>query len=325
MTWNFRLPRALLLAAVLAAPACSGDAPVEPASPARAYLEQMVGIMEQRSINRLKIDWKSFRATVLADAAGAQSIPDTYPAIRTALRLLGDGHSFYRPVTGSAISVPTRTCASASFSRPALPADIGYVRVGSFSGTAAQATAFARAIQDSIRANDREDLAGWIVDLRRNGGGNMWPMLAGVGPILGEGVVGYFIDPLGAETAWEYRDGTARSGGSVTQRVDAPYRLRRERPRVAVLTDNLVASSGEAVAIAFRQRAGARSFGTATCGLSTANATVPLSDGATLYLTVSVMADRTRVRYGDSVAPDETVADAGQAVQRAVAWLQSGT
>jgi C-terminal processing protease CtpA/Prc len=35
---------------------------------------------------------------------------------------------------------------------------------------------------------DQGNLAGWIVDLRNNGGGNMWPMLTGIGSILGEGV-----------------------------------------------------------------------------------------------------------------------------------------
>ena len=103
-----------------------------------------------------------------------------------------------------------------------------------------------------------------------------------------------------------------------------PRQLRRERPRVAVLTDNGIASSGEATVIAFRGRPDTRSFGDATCGLSTANAGFTMSDGATLLLTVSVMADRTQTKYGDSIPPDEIGTDPGQAVRRALAWLQSG-
>jgi carboxyl-terminal processing protease len=49
--------------------------------------------------------------------------------------------------------------------------------------------------------------------------------------------------------------------------VKAPYKLVVPSPRVAVLTDTGVASSGEA--IAFRGRPNTRSFGTPTCGLST--------------------------------------------------------
>ena len=77
-------------------------------------------------------------------------------------------------------------------------------------------------------------------------------------------------------------------------------------------------------AIAFRERPQTRSFGTAMCGLSTANGGFPLSDGAVLILTVAVMADRTKNTYGDSIIPEEVITDPDQVVQRAVAWLQSG-
>ena len=258
---------------------------------------------------------------MLAQAGSAQTVPDTYPAIREALRLLGDGHSQYRPVTGTVIFVPTRTCRASGAGVPTVPATIGYVTVGTFSGSGAAASAFANAIQGAIRTSDRPNLAGWIVDLRGNGGGNMWPMVAGVGPIIGEGVLGYFINPVGFENVWEYRDGASWNGGVIIQRVDAPYTLIRQRPKVAVLVDNGIASSGEAVVIAFKQRPDTRFFGVATCGLSTSNSGFTLSDGAQLILTTAVMADRTKARYGDSVQPDETVTDTTQTIQRAIEWL----
>ena len=324
-----RITRAILFAAVLAAAACDAKrtGPTEPreiSPPARSYLEQVVALMQRHSINQARIDWNSFRADVFAAAAGAQSVEATYPAIRVALRLLGDGHSSFRTPSGTLIFVSKRTCTAPTVGAvPPLPNSIGYVRVRGFSGTAEQAATFASSLQDSIRANDREGLVGWIVDLRNNGGGNMWPMIAGVGPVLGEGVLGYFISPDGAETAWGYESGASVLNGQAVQQVGTPYHLRREHPRVAVLTDNRVASSGEAVAIAFKQRPDTRSFGTATCGLSTANRGFPMGDGAVLNLTVSVMADRTRQPYGDAVVPDENIEDPDQVIQRAIAWLQS--
>ena len=293
---------------------------------ARTHLTELLNTMQQNSIKRLTLDWASLRARVEEQAVSAQAIPDLYPAIRLALSLIGDGHSSYRSADGATnIFVGNRTCSPSGRATPAIPSTIGYVYVGAFSGTAAQATDFANGIQRTIAEADRDDLAGWIVDLRSNGGGNMWPMIAGLGPILGEDILGYFIDPVGAQFAWEYRNGSALSGGVAAAAVSAPYRLRRERPRVAVLSDNAIASSGEAALIAFRQRPNARSFGVATCGLSTANRGFPLTNGANLNLTVSTMADRTRQVYGDQVPPDEVIADTAQAVQRAIAWLQTGT
>ena len=290
---------------------------------ARTYLTELVAVMQEHSINRGKIDWNAFRTSVMTAAGAAQSVEQTFPAIRTALEMLGDGHSFYRPVTGTSITA-ARACVAPNADTPALPPTVGYVRVGAFSGSAAEATAFANAVQGAIASADRDGLAGWIVDLRGNGGGNMWPMLAGVGPVLGAGRAGYFIDALGAATAWEYpgRRVLAQRGAAPERRP--PYRLRRESPRVAVLIDGATGSSGEAITIAFQRRPDTRTFGTATCGRSTANQQYMMSDGALLFLTVAVMADRTRAPYGAQIAPDEPVTDPRDAEQRAVAWLQTG-
>ena len=320
----------LALIAICASVGCGGERRSSPTAPtaiapvAESYLNELVAIMEAHSVNRLKIDWTNFRAGVVAAAGTAQSIESTFPAIETALTLLGDGHSFYQPRQGLSIAAARRACTSSNSSVPTLPGTVGYVRVGAFSGSSVEAHAFATAIQNAIAAADRDDLAGWIVDVRGNRGGNMWPMIAGVGPVLGEGRAGYFIDPVGAENWWEYRDGASWEGASLAQRVDTPYRLRRESPKVAVLVDNATASSGEAVMIAFQRRPDTRSFGAVTCGLSTANEQYVMSDGASLYLTVAVMADRTKFQYGGPIQPDEEVADPLEMEQRAVAWLQGG-
>jgi hypothetical protein len=313
--------------------ACGGSAGTSPTSPtassgpsvaAAAYLNNIIELARSNSINRLTIDWNAYRAAVFADAGSAQSIAELTSAIRTAITLLHDGHSSYRPVSGSTIFVGLRTCTAPAIVSQTWPANIGYVQVGAFSGTIDEANAYARQIQNAIAAADRADLAGWIVDLRSNGGGNMWPMVAGLGPILGEGPLGYFISPTGAETLWEYRNGASTSAGLAITTVNPAYVLKRPQPRVAVLSDNRIASSGEATLIAFRQRPNTRSFGQPTCGLSTANSTYTLSDGGMFTLTTSVMADRLKNRFGDSIPPDEIIDDASQTVQRALEWLQTG-
>ena len=90
-----------------------------------------------------------------------------------------------------------------------------------------------------------------------------------------------------------------------------------------MLTDGAIGSSGEAAVIAFVKRPETRSFGRATCGLSTANQGFPLSDGSTLVLTTAVMADREQSPFGGPVAPDEVVA-ASDVFDRAVDWLRTG-
>ena len=83
---------------------------------------------------------------------------------------------------GFVISAPNRACVAPAAGTPTLPATIGYVKVAAFSGIGAEAAAFANGIQRAIISADRDDLIGWIVDVRGNLGGNMWPMVAGRRP-----------------------------------------------------------------------------------------------------------------------------------------------
>jgi carboxyl-terminal processing protease len=150
-------------------------------------------------------------------------------------------------------------------------------------------------------------VCGWVVDLRGNTGGNMWPMIAGVGPIVGEGILGFFVDPDSVVKTWAYQDGGSLLDGVVLTLASSPYELVAPNPPVAVLTDGRTASSGEATTIAFRGRPDSKSFGGPTWGVSTANRGFTLSDGAMLILTVSTMADRTGRLYGAEVVPDQSV------------------
>jgi len=142
-------------------------------------------------------------------------------------------------------------------------------------------------------------------------------LIAGFGPILGEGTAGYFVDPDGKESFWGYFNG-ATTGMKVTN----PYTLQKINPKVAVLTDQATASSGEAITIAFRGRNNTRSFGLPTCGISTSNQGFSLTDGSTLLLTVSTMADRTKKLYGKSVVPDVVESNQQVYVQQAINWLK---
>ena len=140
----------------------------------------------------------------------------------------------------------------------------------------------------------------------------MWPMLVGIGPVLGEGEVGAFLNAEGVKSTWRYRDGkasirSADGSDEVTAKVEGtPYRL-KAMPPVAILIDRGTASSGEAIAIAFRGRTNTRFFGEETMGFSTANKGFALRDGANIVLTTGVSVDRTGVEYGGAVAPDEQV------------------
>lgn len=273
------------------------------------------------------MDWPSFRSAVLYEARNAQTIEDTYPAIKLGLTLLGDRHSYY--VTRSCEYIfnpdsPSAFGACAANPEPPAPArfpDIGYIRIRVYlDGDREQR---ARVIDDAIRAEDRDGLVGWIVDLRNSHGGDMWPVVAGIGSVLGDGIAGYFMF-LGnvVKDSWGYESGRALYGTKTIMEMATPVHLRRPMPRVAVLTDTGVSSSGEAIAAGFRERPNTRSFGQPTCGLSTGVTQVALVTGGTLGIVDTRMADRLHQAYGSALVPDETITDSSALIARAVAWLR---
>jgi hypothetical protein len=322
----------LLLAATIASHCSESGGPVGPsptattaaATPAaaRAYLDSLLEIMRRYSVNTATIDWELVRAQVMAVGV-EREVPDVRAGVAAALPLLGDHESYYLGRDGRTIGPPpVGGCGATQPGALTVPDSIGYVRVPACScQTAAEATRFAESIQADIRAADRDGLAGWIVDFRGNGGGNMWPMIAGVGPVLGEGIIGWIVYN-DREYEREYVGGGAQSFGDVFARVPSPYTVRAPYPKVAVLTDESVVSAGEAVVIFFKGRPATRSFGVPTCGHQHLQQSFSLSDGATLHLVTGQHADRLKRRYGGPLQPDEIIPDPREALDRAVSWLQ---
>jgi carboxyl-terminal processing protease len=284
-----------------------------------SYLNEMLTIMQNNSINRRSINWSTLKSNVIARAGNAQTIQAAEPAILLALAGLGDNHSLITTSYQKTIYSGTLSCSGGTTSVTSTT-EIGYVVVSSFSGSTTQADAFAKNIQSTIRNQDNPNIKGWIVDLRGNGGGNMWPMLAGIGPILGDGVAGHFIDIDNNAQAYGYFNGSSQLNQVAITTVPSPYIVAKSNPKVAVLIDNGTGSSGEAIVIAFIGRANTRIFGVPTCGLSTANQGFTLSDGSMLFLTVSTMADRNKNKFGGKVNPDEMQTGAS-AVTAAVDWI----
>jgi hypothetical protein len=292
-----------------------------PVPAVQKYVEEVVGILQAHFVHRTSINWAVFKQNLLAQASGAQTIEQAYPAVILAIGALGDKHSLFvpaRPVKG--LEMPPAQLPPLSPDEP-VPEDIGYIRIPWVVGRPEKLDAYVTRVQAQIKARDKPELKGWLVDLRGNAGGNMWPMLVGVGLVLGDDTLGYSVDANNTETAWRYEKGKALADGDIEAETAYYYTLKSANPVVAVLTDTLTASSGEAVAVAFKSRKHTRSFGAGTCGVSTGRERFYVSDGSEILLSTAVFADRRRVRYGHSITPDEPL-PSNEAVPRAIRWIR---
>ena len=156
----------------------------------------------------------------------------------------------------------------------------------------------------------------------------MWPMLAGLGPILGEGTLGGFLDVDNVVVPWSYQDGVAMQGQAPAcpnegARVSVHY---PSRLLLRFSSAERRLAPGEAVAVAFQGRPQTRFFGEHTRGATTSNAQFPLRDGAILNLSVSWFVDRANRPYRTGVTPDETIGGGAAMPQSAAEnWLLAQT
>jgi hypothetical protein len=172
-----RIHRAALLAVVLTTAAVFTAKPVvgqnaiAMSTDARAYLTAALDTIEAVTLGRDTVPWRLIRDSAFHYAYGARKPADTYGAIEWALRR-ANKHSFLQARQPGAVS-------------QVIDERYGYIRVPQRGGAA---VALADSLHTAVRVLEAEGVCGWVVDLRGNGGGNMWPMLAGIGPLLGDSV-----------------------------------------------------------------------------------------------------------------------------------------
>lgn len=276
-------------------------------SDVQQYLSDALDIIQNNALNSNKVDWPKVRQIAFMFENNARTLADTYDSISFVLRQLGDHHSFL--VTPEEAN-QTNNSTVEDYLAPMgklIENKIGYIAVFGFnSPTATEANKYADKIQSILINLDQQSvICGWIVDLRENTGGNMYPMIAGLGALVGEGELGSFKDATGHTSSWYYQDGHAGEENVPYVTVSHPEFLfdPHETP-VAVLIGPQTASSGEATAISFRGRANTRFFGQASAGFTTGNQVFELSDGALIVLSTTVELDRTGKEYGGKILPD---------------------
>ncbi|WP_327178752.1 S41 family peptidase [Streptomyces sp. NBC_01335] len=319
-----RPARLALVSAVLMVAGCTGGGGAEPedsmAPKARAYLTSALDLMEKHSLMKAEVDWPKVRRDAFAHAAKARTPAETYGPIRQALRDLGDRHSTFLDPQDVA---RTQDASADGLMLPEgrrLPGGIGYLMLPPVASDEVAAP-YIRAARSTVTGIDDEGACGWVVDLRGESGGDMWPPLAAVGPILGDGEAGAAVYADGRKEAWAVQDGTP---STYLDTWGAATPLARPMPPVAVLTSRRTASAGEAVVISFLGRPGTRTFGQATTGVPTANSAYRLSDGAMVVVTVAREADRTGLVHDGPLTPDVEIPETrgpDKALKAATAWL----
>ena len=253
-------------------------------------------------------EWKDKRGEVLAQAKAISSLDEAHALVHDAAKVAGGKHSFLCP--------PVKDTASYDEVAPEvkmLEGGIIHIVLPEHTGVKVSDSLYVHTVFDYLQ--EHLDAKGVILDLRDNTGGNMYPMISSVSPLIPDGIILKFKSrkftmpiPLDYVTK-SYRLSSGSNG-----------KFSSSTP-VAVLTNGNTASSGEATLLSFRGLDNAKSFGSPSAGYASGNVTHTLADGYKIAITSSCDVARTgEVFCEDPIDPDVATETP---LEDAIVWIES--
>lgn len=309
------IPLALIIAATLTVVAKYGpDFGLYLVPPsAERYGKDALATIGKNGIYSGSDEWKSTYEECLKMIENAESYEDTYPAIKKALSVCGGKHSI---LMTKSESQSTSDSYDEVLPTVSLNGDIAVIKLPDFLGTAEAGRKYAKVAEDFIHEN-RDKINGVVLDLRGNTGGDMGPMATAVSSLLPDGELMYY-HYRSYDVPVTLKDGVISNAGTGGKSLYPDEKL---KVPVAILTDDMTASSGEALTLCFRGLENVKTFGAPTAGYTSVNMLYSLYDGAQMYLTVAFDKARTGEIFKEtSIEPDVAI---DSPLEAALEWLRS--
>lgn len=309
------IPLALIIAATLTVVAKYGpDFGLYLVPPsAERYGKDALATIGKNGIYSGSDEWKSTYEECLKMIENAESYEDTYPAIKKALSVCGGKHSI---LMTKSESQSTSDSYDEVLPTVSLNGDIAVIKLPDFLGTAEAGRKYAKVAEDFIHEN-RDKINGVVLDLRGNTGGDMGPMATAVSSLLPDGELMYY-HYHSYDVPVTLKDGVISNAGTGGKSLYPDEKL---KVPVAILTDDMTASSGEALTLCFRELENTRTFGAPTAGYTSVNMLYSLYDGAQLYLTVAFDKARTGEIFKETSIEPDVATDSP--LEAALEWLRS--
>lgn len=258
--------------------------------------------------------WESAKAQVHSAADQATSYEQVWPALDEAAKVAGGEQSgLVRP--GEQPSPPRPD------PMPTARSNNG-ITVHTLPPVTADAPPFNQKYADQLASNIDATRAnttcGTVLDMRGTTGGDMFPLLAGLAPLLPDEIVAGYRTRAGQDT-WLGIEGSGLTrNGNYTF---ATYFTYAKLPGpVAVLQGRETSGAGEVALLALTDGRQARSFGEPTAGRNMITTEYRLYDDATLEVATAALTDSDGTTHDGPLAP-HVPAPATAAEAEALRWL----
>lgn len=314
-------------------------------------VDSLYSFIKFNSIHRYKVDWKNVDSDFNKNINASKTLKDTMKCFVNVLEKLNDVHSqiYLNNETYSYYAQYDDTLFN--WLRPLieksnnqinkiytkqLEEKYAYILVPGMSAyDKVQINKSAQSLSDSIAKYSSNEIKGFIIDLRLNGGGNLYPMLSGLNLLLGDNLIGYETDTNDTIIRkWEMKNGNFILSNFQTTDIKTKPVKRLQTIPVVILLGPVTRSSGSMTGITFKGRPNTYFIGEPTAnGYTTSNGYFQFASNLTLSFATNFVADRNKIIYKESVTPDLEVyrgdnfddLEKDEKIIAALKWLKKNT
>lgn len=317
------------------------EVPAQSKRELKVIVDSVIATAKTTALNARYVNWDSVETEMHKKVKYAKTVDDLRGSFELLLVALKDRHGlFYNPVTRSGIAgypsyqdpeMPSVEKAmkkiNAKFDYKTLDGGVHYLKIASIPiGSDIQKEA--EKIRSAIESLSKKESSFWIVDLRYAIEGDLEPMIAGMAPLLGEGLVATVIDgKKKIRKLYEVHNGRFYDNQRLV--VNLPVFTQDIRnSKVAVLTSKYTAGGAEILSIAMKGKKNTRFFGERTAGQITGTNYVQINKDLVMSISDSQFHDRKGNSYKENVKPDSFITftpgveeSKDRAITEAISWL----
>jgi carboxyl-terminal processing protease len=305
----------------------------------KSVLDSVIVNAKKTALNTRKVDWDSIETVMREKAKYAKTIADLRGSFEAMFVALKDRQGLILdPVTSTAIAgfpvyqdpeLPPSQAVSeiskAKFEFKVLKDGTCYLKIVSIP-YGADVEKEASIIRKALESMAKNETQNWIIDLRFHAGGDALPVMAGLAPLFGQGMIATANDGRSKiRNLYSVHNGKLFDNQQVV--VNLPVFTKDVRnDKVAVLTSKYTAGAGEIVAIAFKGRKNMKSFGERTAGKINGTNYIEVTEHVVMSISDTQFFDRKGNVYKENVKPDSFISAAGdqnKVTSEASYWLNS--
>lgn len=310
-------------------------------------VDSLYTFIKSNSILRTTVEWTQIDEAFQEQIHTAKSLKDTMNCFVFVLKQLNDYHTQiflnneyygYYPSFEDSVLIRLKTLSDRSSSSinqihsEIISKEIGYIRVPTMQVyNQLQINNYAQSMADKITELSKNCKNGFIIDLRLNGGGNVYPMLSGLSLFMGNKTIGYETDvDEQVVRSWVLENGNFVIGGYPSTNIKVERFLNLDSIPIVVIIGPVTRSSGSMTAIAFKGRPNTIFIGEPTAnGYTTSNGYFQFASNLTLNFATNYVADRNKNIYKTTVNPDIIISHGDnfdhlmedKKIQFAINWL----